>query len=519
MQGLNAGVPFAEGNRGVVAAKHILAAQAGVQMLERGGNAVDAAVATAFAIGVVEPWMNGLGGVGYMVIQPASGEAPLVVDYSAVAPRAAHAEMFSIVDGRSSGLFPWPLVADDANQQGWRSVCVPGTARGLGLALERFGRLDLPTVMAPAIRLAADGFPVSWWTTLRIAIDAPTLVRYPETARTFMPNGFALTSPASNELPATLLVQAELAETLQRLARYGVDEFYTGETAHRIVSSMRDNGGVLAADDLADYQARVSPALTVEYAGWRIGTPGGLTGGTTLARILSEFSPGDAPFGSTDYVDHLLRSFQRAFTARYADLGDEERAPVAEPVGTSTTHLAAADADGTVVSLTQTLLATFGSRVTVPGTGVLLNDGMYWFDPRPGLPNSVGPGKRPLSNMTPLVAMGVGGWPRLGLGSSGGRRIVSANVQLVLAMLDGGMPIGEALSAPRLDASGERVLADMRVPAALVADLQARGWDVLAVEESPFPRHFASPAGVAAYADGRRAGASDPLMPSGVAAF
>ena len=486
-------------------------------MLERGGNAVDAAVATAFAIGVVEPWMNGLGGVGYMVVQPASGEPPLVVDYSAVAPRAAHAEMFSIVAGRSTGLFPWPLVADDANQQGWRSVCVPGTARGLGLALERLGRLDLSTVLAPAIRLAADGFPVSWWTTLRIAIDAPTLVRYPETARTFMPNGFAVCSPASNELPPTLLAQPELAETLQRLARYGVDEFYTGETARRIITGMRDNGGVLVADDLANYQARLLPALTVDYAGWRIGTPGGLTGGTTLARILSEFTPGEAPFGSPDYVDQLLKTSQRAFAARYAGLGDAT--PLAEPVGTSTTHLAVADEDGNVVSCTQTLLATFGSRVTVPGTGVLLNDGMYWFDPRPGLPNSVGPGKRPLSNMTPLVAVGPHGWPRLGLGSSGGRRIVSANVQLVLAMLDGGMPIDAALSAPRVDASGERVLVDMRVHEELLSGLQQRGWDVLPVEESPFPRHFASPAGVAAYSDGRRVGAADPLMPSGVAAF
>ena len=172
-----------------------------------------------------------------------------------------------------------------------------------------------------------------------------------------------------------------------------------------------------------------------------------------------------------------------------------------------------------LVSCTQTLLSAFGSRVTVPETGILLNDGMYWFDPRPGQANSVGPGKRPLSNMAPLVALGPGGWPRLGLGSSGGRRIVSANVQLLQAFVDGHLSIDQALEFPRVDASGEQLLADHRFDARVLQTLSERGWNVLTVEESPYPRHFASPAGVAAYADGRRSGAADRLMPSGVAAL
>ena len=219
-RGINAGVHTAEGQRGVVAAKHILAAQAGAEMLERGGNAVDAAVATAFAVGVAEPWMSGLGGIGYMVIQPANGCAPQVIDYGPIAPRAAGPDTFEIVEGRSTGLFPWPLVRDDANHHGWRSPVTPGVVRGLGLALERFGRLDLATILQPAIGLAADGVPVTWWTTLRIAIDAPYLSQYPETARTFLPGSFALAPSTSDENPPHLLRQPELAETLERLAAH-----------------------------------------------------------------------------------------------------------------------------------------------------------------------------------------------------------------------------------------------------------------------------------------------------------
>ena len=516
--GINAGIHAAEGRRGVVAAKHILAARAGVEMLERGGNAVDAAVATAFAVGVAEPWMSGLGGVGYMVIQPADGAAPQVVDYGPIAPRAASPDMFELVEGRSSGLFPWPLVKDDANNHGSRSVVTPGVARGLGLALAHFGRLDLATVIQPAIRLAADGVPITWWTTLRAAIDAPLLQRYPETARTFLPDGFAPAPRTSDEQPPRLLSQPDLAETLDRIARFGVDDVYTGETARRIVAAMASNGGLLRADDLAAYRARVVAALTVDYRGWRVGTPGGPTGGTTLARMLRLLGPAASVHASADAVEALLRAAQTAFDERYSSLGGES-APMLEPLGTSTTHLAAVDADGTVVSCTQTLLSAFGSRVTVPATGILMNDGMYWFDPRPGQANSIDSGKRPLTNMAPLVALGPGGWPRLGVGSSGGRRIVSANVQLLQAFVDGGLPIDAALEFPRLDASGEQLLADARFDASVLATLGRRGWDVLTAEESPYPRHFASPAGVAAYADGRRTGAADRLMPSGVAAL
>jgi gamma-glutamyltranspeptidase / glutathione hydrolase len=188
-------------------------------MLEHGGNAVDAAVATAFAIGVAEPWMSGLGGIGFMVVQPADGSAPQVVDYGPIAPRKASPTMFELVPGKSTGLFPWPNVRNDENNHGWRSVVPPGTAKGLGLALERFGKLSLATVLAPAIRLASEGVPITWWTTLRAAVDAPTIALYPETARTFLPNGFTPLPRTSDEQPPRVVVQPDLAATLERITQ------------------------------------------------------------------------------------------------------------------------------------------------------------------------------------------------------------------------------------------------------------------------------------------------------------
>lgn len=537
----------ATGTRGVVAAKHGLAAEAGLEMLRRGGNAVDAAVAAAFASGVVEPWMSGIGGGGYMVIRRGDTGEAVVVDYSLRAPLAAREDMFEIVPGRSSGLFPWPLVRDDANHQGWLSVAVPGTVAGLALALERFGRLDLATVMEPAIRLAAEGFPVTWYATLRIAVEAPLLARYPETARIFLPGGLPARPAAGEDLPPERIVQPDLAETLRRIARGGADEFYRGETARRIAAAMKAAGGLITEEDLARYRAEVVPALVTPYRGWQVATPPGPAGGVSLAQMLRILEGTDlAALGHNSplYLHRVASAMRLAFEDRYARLADGAdweallsgdhvatlqarleagRAPAAgapgEPGGTSTTHLAAADAQGNVVSCTQTLLSLFGSRVTVPGTGILLNNGMFWFDPEPGKPNSPGPGKRPLSNMAPLVAVGPGGWPRVGLGSSGGRRILGANLQILLAIVDGGLGLGAAIGAPRIDVSTGRLLADRRLGDRTLAALAALGHDVVPVSEAPYPQHFASPAGVMATEAGLLVGAVDPIMPAEALAF
>lgn len=531
----------ARGERGVVAAKHRLAAEAGVWAMEQGGNAVDAAVATAFASGVVEPWMSGIGGGGFTVVRLPDGSTH-VVDAGVRAPLAARSTMYETMEGRATGLFPWPPVRDDANHQGWRAVAVPGQVAGLALLVERFGRLSLARLLQPPIRLAADGFPVSWFTTLRVAMDSAIIARYPETARTFLPNGFPVRPPAGGELPPTLLKQPALADTLERIAHGGPDVFYRGEVAEKLVAASQEAGGLLAAEDLARYEAAVEPALVKRYRGWQVATTPGLTGGPTVLQALRLLDLAGCPrhtYGSVEYVDLAARALRAAFADRYARIGaagqwedllDEARLqaqaaelrPAAvragEPAGTSTTQIATADADGTFVSCTQTLVSAFGSRVTAESTGVLLNNGMFWFDPLPGKPNSVGPGKRPLSNMAPLVATSPNTRTVVALGSSGGRRIMCANVHMLLGLVDGNLDLADAVAQARFDVSDTPFLADRRLDPALLDGLRMRGHEVVELEESIYPQNFASAAAAMRLPAGTLVGAADPLMPAHVAA-
>jgi gamma-glutamyltranspeptidase/glutathione hydrolase len=534
-------------HRGVVAAKHPLAARAGVDMLNRGGNAVDAAVATAFAIGVIEPWMSGLGGGGYMVVgRPAGASGPAdaasVVEFGMRAPLAAHAEMFELEDGYDTELFGWRRVRNQANIHGPRSVAVPGVPAGLTLALERLGTMPLAEVLRPAIALARDGFPADWTTTLQVALDAATLRRYESAASLFMPGGLPIV-PAATPQPH-LLKQPDLARTLEALAAEGPDAFYRGAVARRIVEDVRSHGGILDEEDFARYEARVAPALVSRALGYDVMLSSGPSGGATLAEIagLMAGSPlGRLGHNTAPYLHLLIEATHAAFDDRLRFLSDEggwdaltsdahistrrtgigERAAAPAGAGgrtgadpTSTTHLCAADASGTMVSLTQTLLSRFGSRVLVPGAGVLLNNGMMWFNPEPGHRNSAAPGRRPLANMTPAV-VGVEGRPVFAVGASGGRRIIDAVLQLVLNHMEFGMDAQAAIDAPRMDASGDEVVVDARIPAAVRDDLARRGHRIVAAEETMAPRFFASPVAVARDpSTGALSGGADPYHPA-----
>jgi len=531
--------------RGVVAAKHPLAARAGVEMLNRGGNAVDAAVATAFAIGVIEPWMSGLGGGGYMVVaRPApSGaahaeSAASVVEFGMRSPLAAHAEMFELEDGYDTELFGWRRVRGQANIHGPRSIAIPGVPAGLALALKRLGTMPLAAVLGPAIALARDGFPVDWTTTLQVALDAATLKRYDAAASLFMPDGLPIV-PATTPAPR-LLKQPDLARTLALLADEGPDAFYRGPVARRIVEDVRRAGGLLDVEDFARYEARVAPALVSRALGYEVALSSGPSGGATLAEIagLIAGSPlGRLGHNTAPYIHLLIEATHAAFEDRLRLLSDEggwdvltsdahlsarraaigERAAPPAAVGddpSSTTHLCAADAAGTMVSLTQTLLSRFGSRVLVPGAGVLMNNGMMWFDPEPGHRNSAAPGRRPLANMTPAV-VAVEGRPVFAVGASGGRRIINAVLQLVLNHMEFRMDAQAAIDAPRMDASGDEVIVDARIPGAVRDDLARRGHTVAAAEESMTPRFFASPVAVARDpSTGALTGGADPYHPA-----
>jgi gamma-glutamyltranspeptidase / glutathione hydrolase len=554
----------ARGRGGMVAAKTAEAAAAGREVLRRGGNAVDAAVTTAFTAGVVEPWMNGIGGGGYMVVH-APDEDPAVVAYPMVAPAGARPEMFPLSgSGSDAALFGWPEVVDSANVWGYRSIAVPGTVAGLALALERWGTISLAEALAPAIRWAEEGVPVFWHTTLMIAGDLRTLKQFPATAAIFLdPDG---NPPVTDDQTRpSLLRQEDLARTLRAVASDGPRVMYEGAIGQAIADDLAANGAPFTRDDFASYQARIAPALSTTYGASEVHTLGGGTGGTTLVEslnILSEFDPRNLGYHTPLALHRMAQAFRAAFADRYAWLADatqieipidlltsqeyaRERAeslaaerlePIpaaaAERTGVrhgletsipdyvasaapgqmadgSTTHLSVMDRDGMAVSCTQTLLSLWGSRVTTPGTGVLLNNGMMWFDPEPGRPNSVAGGKTPLSNMAPVI-LARDGRPWASLGASGGRRIMNCNAQLVMNFTDWHLAAQPSINAPRIDCSTVETLLSWRFPAETVKALRAMRHRVGIRDERLFTGGFASPAAIRLTLDGVFDGGADP---------
>lgn len=519
---------------GMVVTKDILASQAGTEMLRDGGNAVDAAVAAAFAVGVVEPWMSGIGGGGFMLIHLAAENRTIAIDYAMRGPLAADESLFPLEEGFSNTPFGWRKVKDDANIHGWKAVAVPGTVAGLCYAHARYGRLPLARVMAPAIRYAREGFPVTWFTQGAISADAPTLARYPETAAPFFKNGFPKVAPHSG---VELIVQADLADTLEAIAAEGPDLFYRGVLARRIAAAMATAGGLITAEDLARYQVEVvDPAPSVQFGPYQLFSSPCPSGGPTLletAAILAGTDLADVGWGSPDALHLIAEATRLAWADRFAHLCDPDLmafpwralldpayaasrrtlidrsramaeamagapAPTAHTQGGpggpdgSTTSLVTADREGNVVSLTQTLMTSFGARVTIPGTGIIMNNGMYWFDPVPGKANSVGPGKKPLNNMAPLIVQR-DGKPFLAIASSGGRKIPSANLNIFLNAAVWRMGIQEAVSAPRLDVGASGIELDDRFDAQTREALRRRGHQVTAVADGIRPRPFASP--------------------------
>ncbi len=531
---------LAVGRRCMVAAKHPWAAEAALDVLERGGNAVDAAVTAAFAVSVVEPWMSGLGGGGFLTIEKASGERA-VVDYFARAPRAARADLYALTESVDSDGTGYTGVEGAANANGPLSVAVPGMVAGLAVALERFGSIDLPRALAPAIRFAERGFPVGWYQTVILASEQRRLLGEAETARVFYPDG-APVAPGYSQTAAAL-VQPDLARTLRQIAEEGPDGFYRGQVAERMVAHLRERGGMLAHADLAEYRPTVLEPLVMRYRDAELVLLPFQAGGVTIAEalaILDGFDLQSTGHNTAASLHLIAEASRRAFADRDAFVGDPDvcatdwamlasaehaarrRAEIdrwhaSPPERTAaltasgcTTHLSVVDADGSMVALTQTLTLAFGSGVTVPGTGVLLNDSMSLFDPRPGRVNSVGPGKRPASSMAHVIAV-QNGLPVLAIGAPGGRRIMDTCLQMVVDVLDYGLDIQAACSAPVIDCSQAALLADDRLPLGTRQRLRQMGHDVQGLTVSFWPRHFASPTGVAVDPQtGLRQGGADP---------
>ncbi len=473
---------------GVVASPHYAASRVGARVLAPGGNAVDAAVAAGLALGAVEPWMSGLGGGGYMLVYLRSQGRTHVVDFAMRAPAALDPADYPLAGGTDHDLFGWPAVVEGRNVVGPLSFAVPGLVAGHALALERFGTWSWPAALSSAIELAAEGLLVDWYGTLKIASEARNLARFPESSRVYLPDGFAPAGGWGGPLPRIRL--GRLAETLERLSLAGPRDFYEGELATAIAADARECGAKLSLDDLARYRARVVTASVEPYRGATVHAAPALTAGPTLQRALkalaSRLYPGTEP--DLDAYAAYAECLLEAYAHRLATLGDSAETDG----GACTTHISVADADGNLVALTQTLLSVFGSKVMLPQTGVLMNNGVMWFDPRPGRPNSIAPGKRPLANMCPAVVVlpdGVGA----AIGASGGRRIMPAVMQLLSFLVDYGMDLDTACHQPRIDASGgPQVTVDSRLSSEVVAGLTA-SHRVDVAQHGVYPALFACP--------------------------
>ena len=472
--------------RGVVAAQHAEAAEIGAAVLRDGGNAVDAAVATALALGVLEPWMSGIGGGGYMTVYRAAEGRSKIVNFSMVAPAGLDPSDYPLSGGGTDAdLFGWPAVKEDRNVKGPLSIAVPGSVDGLAVALERFGSLPWRTVLEPAIGLAKEGHPVTWWTTLKVAGEAHDLIENQTASRVYLPGGLPPRVPESGRGRLDL---GALAGSLEQLARAGHRDFYEGALAAALADDLAAAGSRVTAADLAAYRAVVQDPLLVRRGDAEIHLPPGLNAGPSFAAALDALPPVAAGAPDAETYAAYAEALSGAYAERLETMGHDGDASGRG----STTHLSVIDGAGNMVALTNTLLSLFGSKVLLPSSGVLMNNGVMWFDPQPGRPNSIAPGVAPLSNMVPL-AVTRDGAPWFALGASGGRRILPAVFQLTSFLIDGRLSLEQAVATPRLNVDGgAKVQVDRRLPQAVFDAVEARRpaeW----AEAKVSPNYFANP--------------------------
>ena len=508
-----AGSPFdtykqsAVASRGMVSSNHPMASAAGLEMLAMGGNAIDAAIATAFALTVVEPMMIGIFGAGFINFYNGNTGKFVNIDNYATAPKAATADMFDPISD------DWPdymETVDDANSVGYRAVGVPGALMGWCHAEEKHGRLGLDTVIQPAIRFAERGFPASQYLVDIIGTNQDGLAKFPASAEIFLPGG---SPPATGQI----IVRTDYARTLKAIARKGPDVLYHGDIGEMVVEDMAANGGIITGDDLEGYEIRQRDPVRQTYRDCEIVSVAPTSSGGThiiqVLNLLEGFDVANGGFGTSENVHLIAEALKIAFADRFEYMGDPAfvevpvdaliskeyaairrreidpaRAGDFRPGNPSayvaeskdTTHLTVADDEGNVVSMTQTIHAAFGSKVTVPGTGMLLNNTMYIFDPHPGNANSIAPGKRMLSSMSPTIVLR-NNKPFMALGTPGGTKIFPSVLQAIINVIDHGMSLQEAVEAPRVWTQGQALEVEDGISPQVRAGLEALGHDVQVV--------------------------------------
>ena len=468
------------GKGGVVSSSSAIASEVGVAIMKKGGNAVDAAIATAFAQAVTWPTGGNIGGGGFLIYHGADGEAT-AFDFREKAPLASTRTMYLDADGE---------VRENSNHDGLLAVGVPGTVAGMELVHQRFGTLPWEELLQPAIDLARDGMPISWHLHESFKRLKPWWDKYPSSARIFLKRDGSFYEPADT------WKQPDLADTLVRIQKHGKDGFYKGETAQLIADFMEKNGGIITLEDLEKYQAIEREPVRGSYRGYEIvSMPPPSSGGVVLVHmlnILEGFDLREIGHNSALYLHLLTESMRRAYADRANFLGDpdfNEDQPVtlltskehaaaqratidmdykspSDPAkfaqlyeSKETTHFSVVDKDGNMVSMTYTLEHGFGSKAVVEGAGFLLNNEMGDFNARPGITledgtigteaNQIRPQQRMLSSMSPTV-VAKDGVPLFATGTPGGRTIINTTLQTILNVIDHQMNIAEALSAGRI---------------------------------------------------------------------
>ncbi len=552
---------------GMVTAMHPLAAEAGVGILRRGGNAADAAIATALAVGVVEPFMSGIGGTAYALAYDASKGATRAFDGSAVAPREAREDMFELAgdDEARLGVYGWRATEGDAAETGFRAIAVPGGLAALDELHRAMATLSWEELAAPAVRLAEEGFPVDEYFFVHSASSMTRLRPFPATVEVFFGPDGAPRIPNLAGGESERLCQPALARTLRTIGEKGPRSFYEGRLAEETVSHVRANGGILSLEDLAAYRPLVSDPVRRQYRDHRIEHFPGPSGGPTVAlalNILEGFDLPSLPHAAVERLHLVAEALRIAFADRFRFLADPdvesvpfegllssgyaaERRGLVSPRGRATsvpegdpwrhspttrgttlrgsgdashqhtTHLNAADRDGNLVALTATLGARFGSGVTVPGSGIVLNNGMMWFDPEPGRISSIRPKKRALHAAAPVVAFR-NDRPVVALGAPGARKILSAVLQVLLGVVDHHMGIQDAIAAPRVHTEVDPpLLVESHYPDEVPAGLRALGHTPSVRRDGFLVSCFGRPSGIAIdAAAGCFRGGVEPYRPS-----
>lgn len=485
----------------VVASPSTIASEAGVKILKSGGNAIDAAIATAFALNVVAPGWSGLGGGGFIVAYMSNTEETVAIDYRETAPS-------QIQEYR---LRPDGKVENEANAVGYKSVAVPGTLAGLSLTLNDYGTMSLKEILEPTITYAKNGFRVTrFWhrcvkSNLSGALDK--ISQFPETAKVLTKNGHVYEFGKN-------MVLRDLGRTFRKIAEAGPYVFYNGEVADIIANDMAENDGWIKKEDLIKYEAKTRRPILGAYRGYEIVSMPPPSSGATLVEILNileDFDLKELCHNSPETIHLIVEAITIAFTDRkkyvadpkfvsiptdeltskeYAarlrremddhkakkntsfDLLDEEQAG-------STAHLSVIDGQGNMVSLTESLECFLGSGVTISNTGLLMNDHMHDFDLNAKSPNCIKPNKRPLSNMAPTIIMKDGS-PYMVIGSAGGQSIIPSIIQVIVNTIDFDMTPQEAIESPRFSCQHDRIYVETRIPQNVRRKLEMMGYEIIA---------------------------------------